>query len=788
MRLSFLLLLLACSSLGLVSTVAATDVTIPFEWWFSTIRDGQLIPAIPGPTGRVSAEFGVQDVFEYDSDLLSPGLNVTLEFFDDQYSAAVALNGLINYSEKGYHLIVGNPLSGVLAVTGRAAGVYDMAQLTGTASTALLSDKSLYPLVSRSSSPSTQETGAAADFIRYFYANYGRGWNEVAVLSTTDEYGVTTSKAFIAALEGTEIEVLTYQQFLSGANITVEMNEIARSGARVIIVYTIQDYTTTFAAAERAGLLDDSHVWLVANSIVDNASGYTFTNGSLNTAFIEQMRGTVGTTPLVNTNTDRYRRYLAKYQAIDPNEITGAGPGTTPGYFNTQAFDLGVLAVYAASEADKQGLFDNGGQPSGTQWSEIIRGLSVEGATGNIRFDQNGDRPFAIVFKNFRPDNRTWPVVANWTRDDGITILGSPPIVWHDNTTNVPDLDIRPPFKYWSCDDKKKGYDETGKTIKLHTPDGGSFDDIDADYYCDSFIDCHNMSDEGSGCSTNYIALFIAFGIITGILILMTCCLLPFVVVFGFIIPRRRVRASSPPFLIIIILSSIVGFASTYAWYGKPHPVACGFQPWLLGLAVVSMVAALLVKTFRLWRIFRVKFSREVYSDASLFILYILMCAPAVLILIIWTIVSTPTAKMDDRGDDDHWVCATGGFTGYPGGLVFFFIYVGWTGGLLLFGAFLSIVTRNIPSFFNESKLVAISIYNLGFLSVVVIPVFLVLQEFNPFAAWIIRTVAILYAFAATLVLQFLPQLVGVIIIDRGGDAEVPTTMTKTESTYSQTM
>merc|ERR1712000_214472 len=159
------------------------------------------------------------------------------------------------------------------------------------------------------------------------------------------------------------------------------------------------------------------------------------------------------------------------------------------------------------------------------------------------------------------------------------------------------------------------------------------------------------------------------------------------------------------------------------------------------------------------------------------------MCAPAVLILIIWTIVSTPTAKMEDRGDDDHYVCTTGGFTGYPGGLIFFFIYVGWTGGLLLFGAFLSIVTRNIPSFFNESKLVAISIYNLGFLSVVVIPVFLVLQEFNPFAAWIIRTVAILYAFTATLWLQFIPKIIGVIIIDKGQDSNVNPKSLRTGST-----
>merc|ERR1712039_1140833 len=72
--------------------------------------------------------------------------------------------------------------------------------------------------------------------------------------------------------------------------------------------------------------------------------------------------------------------------------------------------------------------------------------------------------------------------------------------------------------------------------------------------------------------------------------------------------------------------------------------------------------------------------------------------------------------------------------------------------------------------FFNESKLIAISIYNLGLLAVVVIPVFLVLQEFNPFAAWIIRTVAILYAFAATLFLQFVPKIFGMVVLDRGRD------------------
>merc|ERR1712063_34932 len=365
------------------------------------------------------------------------------------------------------------------------------------------------------------------------------------------------------------------------------------------------------------------------------------------------------------------------------------------------------------------------------------------------------------------------PAVGNWSQANGVTIFGDPAIVWPDNTTDIPDLDIRPPFHYWSCDDKKKGYDPTGKEITIHTPDGGSFDDIDEDYYCDSFIDCHNMSDEGSGCATNYIALFIAFGIITGILILMSCCLLPFVVVFGFIVPRRRVRASSPPFLIVIILSSILGFISTYAWYGKPHHVACGFQPWLLGLAVVSMISALCAKTWRIYRIFNKRFSRTVISDKLLVLFYIIMVIPAIIILILWTAISTPTASMEERDGEEHYVCNTGGVTGEPGGLVFFFILVGYEAVVLLFGAFLSVMTRKVPTFFNESKLIAISIYNLGFLAVVVIPVFLILQQFNPFAAWIIRTSAILYAFTATLFIQFIPKVIGVIIIDRGADTSV---------------
>jgi len=113
---------------------------------------------------------------------------------------------------------------------------------------------------------------------------------------------------------------------------------------------------------------------------------------------------------------------------------------------------------------------------------------------------------------------------------------------------------------------------------------------------------------------------------------------------------------------------------------------------------------------------------------------------------------------------DKHLVCDTGGFTGPPGGYIFFAIYVAYSALIALFGAFLSIVTRKVPSLFNESKLIAISIYNLVFLSVVIIPVVIVLNQINPFISWIIRSIGIIYAFFATVVLQFFPKIVYLII------------------------
>jgi len=67
----------------------------------------------------------------------------------------------------------------------------------------------------------------------------------------------------------------------------------------------------------------------------------------------------------------------------------------------------------------------------------------------------------------------------------------------------------------------------------------------------------------------------------------------------------------------------------------------------------------------------------------------------------------------------------------------------------------------------HQSSSIIQQIYNITLLGIILIPVFLVLRYIIPFVAWIIRTSVIIYVFTATLWLQFLPKVWGVIFTDK---------------------
>ena len=612
----------------------------------------------------------------------------------------------------------------------------------------------------------------------------GGGWTNVGIISTINEITTDFAETF-SAIAAPDIDIVTYQQFLFGdEDLSVELQELKNSGARVFLGLIFGEWERFAALANEYELLGDGYVWFVPPQTMQ----IPFSKPS------EISRGILGVSDFFPKTSPFTDCFNAAWGSADPKKYPLAGNGGKPPSLTYRAFDTVMVAAIAIDMVDKMGLLESGERIPAQTWNNVIRNITFDGISGFIKFKPNGDRIGTHSISYYQPETG-WTMSALWSAENGYEPVQD--IIWADNTTDVPDLDIREPFHYWSCHDKKMKYDPTGKGVSLHSPDGSDVDNIDSDYYCDRFIDCQNLSDESNDCDSNYTILFIVFGIVTGLLICIAFILFMYVCIFGCILKYRRVRVASPFFLIVVLLSMIVGYSSIYAWFGKPHPVACAFQPWLLGLPVISMIGALTVKNFRIWRIFKFPMKKLRISDLELLVLWLIVMIPAILIVLLWTIISTPTASMEKRHGEDHYVCSTGGFTGEPGGYIFFSIFVAYSAFVLGIGAVISFLSRKAPSQFNESQLMTISIYNLGFLSVVIIPVFLVVQPYNPFIAWILRTCAILYAFTATMILQFLPQLIGIFLIDKGRNVKVfksklpqhssGTKMTSKESWETQT-
>ena len=98
------------------------------------------------------------------------------------------------------------------------------------------------------------------------------------------------------------------------------------------------------------------------------------------------------------------------------------------------------------------------------------------------------------------------------------------------------------------------------------------------------------MSDE-TGCGTSVIPAMIVFGILTGLMLLLTLLSIVALFILTFVMKSERTHSSGPFYLLTIIAASILGLISTYSFYGKPTKASCGFQPWLLGPAVMLLVS-----------------------------------------------------------------------------------------------------------------------------------------------------------------------------------------------------
>jgi len=200
----------------------------------------------------------------------------------------------------------------------------------------------------------------------------------------------------------------------------------------------------------------------------------------------------------------------------------------------------------------------------------------------------------------------------------------------------------------------------------------------------------------------------------------------------------------------LILLGCVVSFLSALVLLPEPTDALCTSFIWLLGLGFVLVYGCLFIKTWALYKVWR---NAVRYQKASLTPVYILKCLGAavileVIFLAIWTAIDPPKVHLMKTVDNTaEYQCNTKHIT-------FWIIFLVVKGAWLIFGAVLSVLTRNIAKEYNESSSIAYAIYNNVLLGAIAIPLALLLEEV-PGGRLVVIIVIICLAFSFTMVVVF---------------------------------
>ncbi|XP_077982612.1 putative G-protein coupled receptor CG31760 isoform X2 [Glandiceps talaboti] len=194
----------------------------------------------------------------------------------------------------------------------------------------------------------------------------------------------------------------------------------------------------------------------------------------------------------------------------------------------------------------------------------------------------------------------------------------------------------------------------------------------------------------------------------------------------------KVVKAASPALLRIILMGSLILYSPILISYPEPSDISCAMIPWFNEVGFSISYGALLLKTWRISVVFRVRSAARVrITDNDLIKRLLFIVAVFVGYVTIWTIVDRPHVVNTKTlsGLKTTQCSLTWWDHAAAGGEIL----------LLLWGIRLSFIVRKAPSEFNESKFITWAIYNETLLSMFLNIALIFLQDpANPDLRYII--------------------------------------------------
>ncbi|KAG5883758.1 hypothetical protein JTB14_027278 [Gonioctena quinquepunctata] len=234
-------------------------------------------------------------------------------------------------------------------------------------------------------------------------------------------------------------------------------------------------------------------------------------------------------------------------------------------------------------------------------------------------------------------------------------------------------------------------------------------------YDKDGVFECLQCPEGCESCEDERPCVVSLNWVMRTVILILSCviiCCLPIVVFFTWKYRNVKVvRAASPVLLRVIALGAFFIYSTMIVMYPKPTIYSCTARVWLREIGFSLTYGALMLKTWRISVIFRVRSAKAVkITDSNLLKRLGVILTIFAALLMIRTLVAPPVVIVRRTADDlKAFLCRTDWWDHLFSTLEVLF---------LVWGIRLCIVVRKAPSEFNESRFISMAIYNEFLLSV----------------------------------------------------------------------
>ncbi|XP_070533384.1 gamma-aminobutyric acid type B receptor subunit 2-like [Ptychodera flava] len=666
------------------------------------------------------------------------------EWKDDECDPGLATYLLCQHVYNGSQkiMVLGGGCSVSTVPVAAFSWYFNMLQISYAASSPELSDKSKYPLFLRTMQSDQMQNAARITIMKHFE------WTHVATLYQNEKFFAMVNRDLIERLKENDIDLLTSMAI--DYDPRVELGILKERESRIIAVHAYEDFgRPLFCLAYRLGMYGPRYAWMIPGWY--SADWWKENDPRVNCTTFEMekvVESVILTVRVPNDLSskrkaisgetfDEYeQRYLNRlhgrpeYAAFDLHREHGYGYDAVWAIalgLNSSIDDVSRMVVKDSNGTSRPKRLDDftyGDSEMRQVFHRSIRSVSFTGVTGQVSFNQFGDR-----IGN----------TAIYQIQDGKTIL----LGGSDQEGN---MNLFKPFK-WQDDD---------------APNDGHQHVLRVQYLDDNIF-------------WAVVALSI-FGVV------LTLALLTFNIKKS---DHGFVKLSSPRMnnmtlfgALLVNLSVILGVIHDCSYLGvnvSLRTIFCVSTNWLLSTGFSLSFGAMFAKTWRVHRIVtRLHPMNEQMQDKHLIIFVICLALVDVALFTAWQLVDpcqsqtkiflVEISKNSIKTVTQRYECASTFNWWWSGALIV------QKGLLLLFGCFLAYEVRNVKvNGLNDSRQIGISIYNILISSIIGVAVKLTLTD-KPSLQHVMIDLLVFFCIVSTLSMMFIPKIFAVLKDTSGAD------------------